>query len=1083
MAAIKISFDAANNPEEPIFILATKSGHKLGALPARDIVCSDSLKEASEFTFKVHKYTDGVKCALWDKLVNFKLVWCKNYNVWFEIKVETDEAEETLKTVYGTRLGQAELSQIQLYDIEINTEDDIKRKDYDEKYPTILYREDHPEASLLHRIMEKAPHYSIVHVDDTLKKDTSVRTFSFDSTSLYDAFQEIEEEIGCLFVFHSDSDSNGRLRRAISVYDLESNCLDCGHRGEFSDMCPKCASKHITEGYGQDTTIFVTADELGDDIHFSTDTDSVKNCFKLEAGDDLMTATIRNCNPNGTDYIWLISPDMKKDMSKELVAELEKYDKKYNDYEKDYIVNISDTIRKEYNKVVEKYQEYKKDLQLLPVAIKGYSGLMEAYYQAIDLSGYLTSAFMPTVEMSGTNIQEQAKLLITKNLSPVSVEDVSKLSKATANSVVLGKAKLIIDSRYKVKITPESPNLSNQTWTGTFTITNCSDEKDTVVTDKVTVEINDDLEIYLKQNIEEVLNKEKVDDLSISALFKKEIAEFAEELKKYCMKRLLSFRDACQSVIAVLTEQGVSNEKTWSGSNEEDNLYKKLYKPYRKKLEMIEAEINTRQDEINIINGVYDSDGNLVKEGLKSAFDSIRDQIQKDLDFQTYLGEYWPEFCLYRREDKYTNDNYKSDGLNNAELFEKTLKFIEEAKKEIYKSSELQHSISCKLKNLLVIKKFEPLVKYFEVGNWIRVRVDDQVYKLRLLKYEIDFNNLNDISVDFSDVMKTAYGETDQKSLMQKVSSMATSYNSVKRQASQGEKSKEILNNWAENGLDATQTKIIGGANNQTQTWDEHGMLFRKYNAFTDTYDDNQLKIINSTIAITNDNWKTSKTAIGNFLYKDPKDPDGKLLSGYGINAETIVGRLILGEQLQIYNESGKLSFDNNGFKVTNDKNTIIIDPNPTDGNPIFNIKNDTKDILSFNEAGDLSIVGDITASTLKVKNSIYFWPKDNDYDSENYSAELIYLTPSLDNGAGHHYFDLIIGKENDVESDENPPSDNARLEFGIVRVLGNLVVGGTWSSEGNGGYTGGVDVEAALSEIKQELSEIKRRLSALEKK
>ena len=87
---------------------------------------------------------------------------------------------------------------------------------------------------------------------------------------------------------------------------MESNCSQCGYRGEFTGSCPKCKSTNINEGYGVDTSIFISSDECGADIQFTTDTDSVKNCFKLEAGDDLMTATIRNCNPNGTDYICLL---------------------------------------------------------------------------------------------------------------------------------------------------------------------------------------------------------------------------------------------------------------------------------------------------------------------------------------------------------------------------------------------------------------------------------------------------------------------------------------------------------------------------------------------------------------------------------------------------------------------------------------------------------------------------------------------------------------------------------------------------------------------------------------------------------
>ena len=74
--------------------------------------------------------TDNKTTNLWDKVVNFKLVYCKEWDMWFEIKVELDEKLDTVKTVFCTQLGQAELSQIKLYGVEINTEDDIARDDY-----------------------------------------------------------------------------------------------------------------------------------------------------------------------------------------------------------------------------------------------------------------------------------------------------------------------------------------------------------------------------------------------------------------------------------------------------------------------------------------------------------------------------------------------------------------------------------------------------------------------------------------------------------------------------------------------------------------------------------------------------------------------------------------------------------------------------------------------------------------------------------------------------------------------------------------------------------------------------------------
>lgn len=901
--AVRIEFDSTYNVQSPTFILATRNGNKLGVLPAYNIVFKDKLNSYSELSFKINKFDNGKTFWLWDKVKDFKLMWCKEWNIWFEIYVEINESNELIKNVSAKSLGESELSQIILYNIEINTENDISQDDY---VPTVLFDGENPKASLLNRIMEKAPHYRIKHVDSSIAKIQ--RTFSFDNKSLYDAFQEISEEISCIFIINSSSDENGKIDRAISVYDLESYCVNCGKRGNFLYTCPECKSDNLMLGYGDDTTIFISTDNLASDIVYSTDVDSVKNCFKLEAGDDLMTATLVNCNPNGTGYLWYISDEVKEDMSDDLVNKLNKYDELYQYYQDKYNIQV-DSYVEEYNSLVDKYSIYNPDLERIKSTIVGYPALMSAYYNTVDLEIFLQSTLMPDSKMSNTTAQKEAELLTAKNISPVSVTDVSIISSATADSAVLAMAKVIVDSRYQVKV--NSSSLTNNSWTGNFIITNYSDEDDTATSETITLVINDNYANYVQQKIEKILNKEDTEDFSISGLIKRDYLNFCAELKKYSLSYLVMISDCCQSCIDILIEQGIANKDTWSGSD--PNLYDDLYLPYYNKLKAAQTEASLREKEIKTITGFYDFDGTLIVGGLQNEIVKAKDKIQSELNFENYLGEtLWLEFCSYRREDTYSNSNYISDGLNNAQLFQNALEFIEVAKNDIYKSANLQHSISSTLNNLLVIKEFSPITKYFEIGNWIRVKVDEKIYRLRLVDYEIDFDNLDNISITFSDVKSVSTGFNDVESILNQAASMSTSYDSVQRQASQGAKSNNIISDWVKKGLDATNTKIIGGADNQTQTWDNHGMLFRKYDSITDSYLDTQLKIINSTLAVTDDNWETVKTAVGNFYYFDPKT--NELKNAYGVNAEMLIGDLIVGQGLRIQTPNNEFVIDESGI-------------------------------------------------------------------------------------------------------------------------------------------------------------------------
>lgn len=908
--AVRINFDDMHNPLQPILVLANKGGNRLGAIPATSLVVKSSFTDGSELTFDVDK-TDCEKNGLasWNDITDFKTVWAKDWNALYEIRVTLDDGNKRSKNILAVSLGQAELSQIMLFDIEINTDDDILRDDY---IPSVLYNPDNEESSILGRIFKKAPHYNIKHVDDSIKNIQ--RSFSFNEKSIYDATNEIAKEIECIFIFDCGYDEFGEIQRDVSVYDLKDYCLDCGERGTFNGVCQKCGSTLIKNGYGEDTSIFVSTRNLADSIQYSTNVESVKNCFRLEAGDDLMTATIASCNPNGTEYIWYIPDEIKSDMSQELVSKLESYDLLYAYYQNEYNVSVEQQLLEEYNALIDKYSEYSSNYSKLPQSIVGYPALMQAYYDTIDFSLFLSHDLMPSPETQNTTAQIEAGKL--NYYFTVAVRNIDAASKSTVDGFVLAFAKTKVDPRYKVTISESS--YDSHVWIGKFTITNYSNENDTVTTDSISYGIDGDYELYVKQLLEKSLRRDEDTNkvTGIAELFDLDYIDFISELKKYSLSRLNSFRDSCISCLDIMTEQGVSNSK--SVANDSAEIYQNLYTDFYSKLSFIEEEILIREYDIAIVSGKYEEDGSLLSPGVQSVLNVARKEIQSNLNFEEYLGESLAkEFSSYRREDKFSNSNYISDGLNNAEIFQNALQFIESAKEEIYKSANLQHSIKTSLKNLLTIKEFMPIVDHFEVGNWIRVLIDGVVYKLRLTNYEISFDDLSSLSVDFSDVLKTKTGYSDLASIIDSAANMASSYDFVARQAKKGSDGNNTLSHWVNDGLSLTQTRIVNDANNQNIEFDKHGLTCKRYIPELDSYDDKQLKIINSGLYLTDDAWRTAKAGIGNFIYYNPMTSQYE--EGYGVIADTIVGNLILSKEVGIYNESNSITMDENGFSLITD--------------------------------------------------------------------------------------------------------------------------------------------------------------------
>lgn len=927
----KLNFDTSGNVEDITFVLATKNGDKISNITnVTDIVTKHAMNSYSEFSFNAHKELNRNTLRCWNDIKDFKLMWIPEWDMWFETYVEIDEENEDIKKVTGKSLGEAELSQIMLYNIEINTETDISRDDY--KIPTTFYNPDHPEASLVNRLTEKAPHYRFAHIDISLMNIQ--RTFTFDKKSIYDALKEVAEELNCLFVFGCGSDANGKPERTISVYDLEANCKDCGHRDTFVDKCPKCGSTNVTNGYGEYTNVFISRDNLVEEVTYTTDVDSVKNCFKLTAGDDLMTAAVRSCNPNGSDYIYYFSDAVRSDMSEQLQEKLSAYDKLYEEYQKTHNFDIDSSFVNNYNAIVTKYIKYDDSLKKIESPITGYPKLMQTYFDTIDMVQFLKNKLMPNITKPDNSAKSQGEYLMENLPSSAATTSLKNLSVSTANNIMISLAQSIVKGSFKITVTETT--LSNDVWRGKFNLKSYSDEDDTYTSSPVSIGINENYEEYVRQRIEKILNKSDDNYYDIVGLFKQDLTVFKSELKKYCLDSLNTFQKCCQSCIDIMVQQGVASDSSTATTSNAINakaIYESLYAPYYNKLNAIQDEILVREDEVYTVEGKYNNQNELIQDGVQIEIERIIGDVQDTLNFQKFIGdELNKEFCAFLRMDEYSNDNYISDGLDNTELFQNAFDFINVATKELYKSATLQHSITGTLKNFLRMREFAPIVNSFKNGNWITIQIDDEIYKLRIIEYTIDFASSQNIDVTFSDVISAKDIASDIKSILDQASNMATSYGSIVRQSDMNSNFSKKMSDMILKGLDMTNTKIVSSADNQDITWDEHGLLCREFNDILNDYNPCQLKIINHGLYITNDGWKTAKAGVGQFYYFDPKDKVYK--EGYGIIADTLVGNLILSSQVGIYNEEKSIEMDKNGIIVTTNtynKNVFTIKKEITD--------------------------------------------------------------------------------------------------------------------------------------------------------
>lgn len=961
----KVLFNSQGLIETPTLLLQHKNFETIGnggITNVSGLTYKNNFNDANEVSFKIHKFNNEKKHPLWDSMVDFKIIYIPQLHERFEISVTTSEEDpnDISKSITGTSLCEAELSQITLRNVQINTETDMTNPLYDENFPTILYRD--PEeydsvenlaiwakskydylrdktaypteesviarkktilkhASLLHRVLEKAPHYSISCVADTLKKLKTVHEFTFDGTDILSALKDtIADDFHCVFIFNSEN-------RTISVLDLYSTCNNCGYRGDYMDECPECGSNNITNKYGEDTNILINSTNLTTQITLDSNSDSLKNCFYITGADDTINAAIANVNPNGTQYIYYFSNETLADMPTELQSKLRSYNTLYDEINTTREYNLKADRVAEYNKVINyintKFASMSKDDQdkieypTLTSSLVGYPALTSAWYSAMDVYYFLNDSMMPVIDVDGMGLDDSITAIQDglKDLGGVAVTGIKTITQSAVKGSVDALVKTFFSaSYYDMDITDSSlsdydSSTGKRTWSGTITLTSHSqmDENNQYLTKsvKITTDVIESTEKYIEQKITRMTNRaDEIKDKQITSI---KLAEdkFKEQLGYYSLTELNNLKkefEACRDIAV----DGFTDESVDVQYNNSE-LKNKYVNFYSGRIVLIQDEIKTRETQIETVNAIYNT------EKSTGEIQDIVNSVKAELDLRNYLGEgLYMLWYSYRREDDYSNDNYSSTGLDDVTLTKRATELVEAAKRELYKAGNLQYSLSATMGNLLALDEFKPIKDKFEVGNFIKVGIDDKVYSLRLMSYETDFDSIQDMPVEFSTVEKVYTGYSDVQSVLDASRSMATSYSSVKDQVDKSKKTTDTVNDWSDNGINGDNTQFVNSSE-QTILINKNGILGRSYDDQLDEFSLKQFKLVNNGMYFTKDGWQSIETGIGRFTYRDI---NGNLVEDYGIIAKTVVGNLIIGKELQIYNEDKSIVIDENGLTI-----------------------------------------------------------------------------------------------------------------------------------------------------------------------
>lgn len=274
----------------------------INGVPNYDLHGTFRFNDVSEISFKSPaRYTDGfgddIESPVYSKLNLFRKIKLNGFGV-FEITdcEEVTDGVSTYKSITA-RSAENEFTRKKVtLEINMGTETSIDS--------VVLYNPHDKEHSLMHLVMSKLPHWSYGYVDPALA--SRQRSFDIEDRDVYSFLnQDVAKTFGIIFTYDTDNE-------IINIYDAET--------------------------VGDDTDVFISAENLAEQINAEANTDDIVTKCRV-VGSDGLNAREYNL---GQDYIVDISYFLDNQyMPQELVDKYKMY------------LDMVNTRRPEYEELLE----------------------------------------------------------------------------------------------------------------------------------------------------------------------------------------------------------------------------------------------------------------------------------------------------------------------------------------------------------------------------------------------------------------------------------------------------------------------------------------------------------------------------------------------------------------------------------------------------------------------------------------------------------------------------------------------------------------------------------------------------------
>lgn len=359
-------------------------------------------------------------------------------------------------------------------------------------------------------------------------------------------------------------------------------------------------------------------------------------------------------------------------------------------------------------------------------------------------------------------------------------------------------------------------------------------------------------------------------------------------------------------------------------------------------------------------------------EAEMSDYMNILTAINEDVSMtnpENFTVQQQKELSRFIMGNTYKNENFvQTDIMTPQEVSDMALALYEQAQSVLARVSQPVLQFSCDSTNFVFLHEFLPFTNQLNLGTQVWIDFDDgyTAYAI-LLGIDINYDDARDFKLIFSNRMRLDNGEMQFIDLYEQIDRAVTETAFNSDEWTTWSDVRNDVTTFINSALDASRNEVIN-SENQEVTFGSYGLRGRKKN--TDgSYSPEEIWLTANTLAFTDDNWQTAKTAVGKIQFVDPISGDTNI--AYGIVGQYLVGNVIIGNNLAIQNGNQTFTVNGDGVRLRNadfridaeNGNTVLM--NATKGIEISRVVSGTTEYsLQIDPTGNLKVKGDITATS-----------------------------------------------------------------------------------------------------------------------